>query len=185
VYGFLIPLLIGFAANLASASTTSLARRFGPRRGRWAGVILRDLLGIPLWATGIALAYSSPARPLYPPGPPTNVAGWLLLGSGSLVVLWALLAIGRRSYLPSTGDTLVRHGLYARIRHPIYTGVLLEFAGLVVLRPAAPTLLACGLGFVWAALQARAEELDLLRRLPAYRQYMRQVPRFIPNLRKR
>jgi protein-S-isoprenylcysteine O-methyltransferase Ste14 len=80
--------------------------------------------------------------------------------------------------MPSVRDTLVRHGLYARVRHPIYSGMMLVFVGLALLRPTATVVVACALGFRWLMVQARLEELDLVQRLPAYREYMEQVPRF-------
>jgi protein-S-isoprenylcysteine O-methyltransferase Ste14 len=63
--------------------------------------------------------------------------------------------------------------------------MFLGFAGLALLRPTATVVLACTLGVVWLIVQARLEELDLVQRLPAYREYMQQVPRFFPCLRKR
>ncbi len=85
-------------------------------------------------------------------------------------------------YMPSVRDTLVRHGLYAYVRHPIYAGALLIFAGLALLRPTSAVVLASAIGFIWALIQARLEEMDLVQRLPAYREYMQQVPRFVPRL---
>jgi protein-S-isoprenylcysteine O-methyltransferase Ste14 len=64
--------------------------------------------------------------------------------------------------MPSTRDTLVHHGLYAHIRHPIYAGLLLEFVGLVLVRPTQAVALAGAIGAGWVHLQARLEELDLL-----------------------
>jgi protein-S-isoprenylcysteine O-methyltransferase Ste14 len=46
-------------------------------------------------------------------------------------------------------------------------------------------LLACALGTVWVILQTWLEEIDLLGRLPGYREYMGRVHRFRPDLRKR
>jgi protein-S-isoprenylcysteine O-methyltransferase Ste14 len=43
-------------------------------------------------------------------------------------------------------------------------------------------LVACGLGVTWAAIQARLEEADLVRRMPQYRAYMAEVPGFVPRL---
>ena len=81
--------------------------------------------------------------------------------------------------MPSVRDTLVRHGLYARVRHPIYSGMMLVLVGLALLRPTATVVLACALGFLCMLIvQARLEELDLVQRLPAYREYMERVPRF-------
>jgi protein-S-isoprenylcysteine O-methyltransferase Ste14 len=87
--------------------------------------------------------------------------------------------------MPSVRDTLVRDGLYARIRHPIYSGMMLVFVGLAWLRPTATVVVACALGCLCLMVRARLEELDLVQRLPAYREYMEQVPRFVPHSRKK
>ena len=74
--------------------------------------------------------------------------------------------------MPSVKDPLVRHGLYAYVRHPIYAGGLLVVVGLALLKPTSTVVLACALGFGWLIVQARLEEMDLLQRLPEYHQYM-------------
>lgn len=79
----------------------------------------------------------------------------------------------------------MRDGLYGQLRHPIYAGGLLEFVGLALLKPTSTIVLACALGFIWLIIEARLEEIDLVLRLPAYRQYMKEVPRFIPQLQRR
>jgi hypothetical protein len=47
VYGFLIPLLVGFALAGASAFTAVYSQRWGERGGQLATSILRNFLGIP------------------------------------------------------------------------------------------------------------------------------------------
>jgi len=79
-------------------------------------------------------------------------------------------------------DTLVAEGLFKHIRHPIYSGLLLDFVGLSLMRPTAPILAACALGWGFVFVQARLEEMDLCRRIPAYRDYMQRVPRFVPRV---
>ena len=83
--------------------------------------------------------------------------------------------------MPSVRDKLVRHGLYAYVRHPIYSGGMLIALGLGLLKPTSTVLSAGTLGIFWLVIQARLEEVDLLQRLPEYRRYMEQVPRFIPR----
>ena len=73
-------------------------------------------------------------------------------------------------------------GPYARVRHPLYDGVLIQLTGLCLLMPRWPVLLACGLAAAWIQVQARLEERDLLERVPGYREYMARVPRFLPRL---
>ncbi|MBI3610503.1 MAG: isoprenylcysteine carboxylmethyltransferase family protein [Nitrospirae bacterium] len=178
---FLIPLALGFALTGASAFTAAYSRRWGEWGGRMATSILRNLLGIPLSFIGFILAWLAPAPFLFNPGRMIPVIGWFLIVVGSIPVIWGHLVLGWRTHMPSVRDTLVRHGLYAYVRHPIYAGGLLIMVGLVLLRPTSAFALACVLWLAFFIVQARLEEIDLVQRLPAYREYMEQVPRFIPR----
>ena len=141
------------------------------------------MLGIPLWVVGLGLAVRLPAALLFTPTAVTELFGWLLVAAGAALIWAALLNLGWRAAAPTTGDKLEAHGIYSRIRHPIYSGLLLEFAGILLLNPRPPVLLAVSLGVGWVVVQARLEEIDLLQRMPAYQQYMQRVPRFLPRLR--
>jgi len=180
---FLIPLLAGFVFNAASAFTAAFCKRWGERRGQVVTALLRNVLGIPLWVVGLGLAVRARSPALFTTSAPLEAVGWLLLALGGVVQLLALAALRRRAALPSTCDTLVQHGTYAYLRHPIYAGLLLEFAAIVLVKPSQTVGLACALGVGWVLIQARLEELDLLQRLPPYREYMTRVPRFLPRLR--
>ncbi len=185
MYWFLIPLLFGFLCNLGSAFTTAFARRWGERQGFIFTVLLRDVLGVPIWAIGLVLAaqYSSPL--LFSSSFTLTAIGWLFIILGGTIILMALTTIRVRAVRPSVHDSLAQTGMYAHMRHPIHTGVLLEFAGLVIVRPTLPMALASGLGMAWIFLQTWAEEEDLLKRLPSYRSYMNAVPGFIPRFWKK
>jgi len=181
---FLIPLLIGFGFNWASVFTHSYSVLLGERGGRAASFIMRNILGIPVWAYGLVLAVRASASPFYIPSGATEVLGWLLILAGTISMIGALFSLGLRAYRPTERDTLVSSGLFKYVRHPIYSGLLLDFIALILLRPTIPALLACVFGWGFVFILARLEELDLVQRLPAYRQYMQQVPRFFPRLRK-
>lgn len=185
VYIFLIPLLLGFALGGASAFTAAYSRRWGERGGQMVTSILRNALGIPLMFVGFILAWRAPAPLVFSSNGPITALGWLLVVAGSVPVIWGHLLLRWRSHMPSVRDTLVRHGLYAHVRHPIYSGMFLALVGLMLLRPTLAVVLACALGGVFLMIQARLEELDLVQRLPAYRRYRDEVPRFIPRLRNR
>jgi protein-S-isoprenylcysteine O-methyltransferase Ste14 len=181
---FFLPLIIGFSCNLASAFTTAFARRWGEKRGSWLSVLLRDVFGIPIWATGIVLASRSPSPALLLSTPLIKAFGCLLIVAGSILIVIALGTIRRRAAQPSVRDTLAHTGLYAFMRHPIHTGTMLEFIGLILIRPTLAMAACCVLGLSWVVLQTRLEEIDLLQRMPSYRDYMKAVPRFFPR-RKR
>jgi protein-S-isoprenylcysteine O-methyltransferase Ste14 len=182
---FLVLLLIGFASNLLSAFTSAFSLKWGRRAGRVLTVLLRDISGIPVWATGFAVAASIASPPLIEPGGISLVIAWCLIAAGGLIIIVALVPLGWRAVAPSAGDTLVDRGPYRYVRHPIHAGALLEFIGLALSRPTVPVLSACGIGVVWLGLQSRLEELDLLRRMPGYREYRQRVPAFLPRRGRR
>jgi protein-S-isoprenylcysteine O-methyltransferase Ste14 len=180
-----VALVLGFAFNAASASTNRFAARFGVRRGQLVSVLLRDVLGIPLWVAGLAGTIALPARALFETTRVLQCAAAGLIGAGSLVIAWALLSLRRRAAAPSVRDRLEEGGPYAFVRHPIHGGVILQLPGILLLWPTAPVALGCMLTLGWIGMQARLEERDLVERLPEYRGYMRRVPRFIPRLGRR
>jgi len=185
MYLFLIPLVLGFALVGASAFTAAYSRWWGERAGELTTSILRNFLGIPLGFFGLILAWLQPALLLFMPGNSTKTLGWLLIIAGFVPFTRGHVVLGRRTGWPSIRDTLVRHSLYGYVRHPIYSGGVLLFVGGALLKPTLTVVLACAVGVGWLIIQARLEEIDLLQRLPAYRKYMEQVPRFVPRLRRR
>ena len=96
--------------------------------------------------------------------------------------MFAIAALRLPAARPSMDDALVSRGVYGHIRHPIYAGLMLEFAGSVLVQPRQAVVVAAIVGCVWAWVQARLEELDLVQRMPEYREYMTHVPRFLPRL---
>ncbi len=180
----IILIITGFALVGASAFTSAYSRRWGEKGGQWATIILRNLLGIPLWVTGFVLAWLEPSPFLFNPYITLKLIGLFLIISGSVPFIWGHVELGWRTHMPSVKDTLVRHGLYAYVRHPIYDGGFVILAGLAVIRPTSAFAAACILGIIWLIVQARLEEIDLLQRMPDYKDYMKQVPRFLPRLRR-
>jgi protein-S-isoprenylcysteine O-methyltransferase Ste14 len=149
-------------------------------------VVLRDITGIPVWATGFILSILESEGFLYGTSLLTQITGWLLIMTGALTIVIALLTIRRKAAAPSLGDTLVSKGIYSVVRHPIHSGTLLEFIGLFILKPSLQTGLASVLGCLWIIIQTIFEEQDLIKRIPEYKDYLRQVPRFLPSFfRKR
>ncbi len=181
---FLVFLLTGFAFNWASAFTHFYSRRWGDRRGRRVTFVTRNILGIPVWAFGVILAYRESSPLFFVPSPAVKILAWILLGGGTILMIWALALLRLRSFRPTETDTLVASGLFKHIRHPIYSGLLLDFTGLMLMRPTPLVLLVFVLGFGFVFIQARLEETDLVERIPAYREYMKEVPRFFPRFRK-
>jgi protein-S-isoprenylcysteine O-methyltransferase Ste14 len=183
MYTFLVLLFFGFACNLASAFTIVYSKKWGKRAGSTITILLRDIFGIPVWGFGFVLAAGTSSPFLFTTTAILSAAGWVSIAIGAVIIVIALATIRMRSAAPTANDALAETGIYARIRHPIHTGTLLEFLGIVLIRPSVTVALACGLGAGWVLLQTWFEEWDLLRRIPGYREYMDRVPRFVPRIK--
>ncbi len=81
---------------------------------------------------------------------------------------------------PHAETTLVRHGVYGVVRHPLYTSVMFAAFGWALLRSSGPALaLAAALGLFFKA-KADREERWLRQRFPDYADYARRVRQLIP-----
>lgn len=151
----------------------------------------RERIAAALFIFGLALApLSSLVALLHAPAtthPATPALGILLFVLGFALTVVAQLAMGaswRIGVDRNEATALVTHGVFARVRNPIYTGILLVLAGMLLLVPSllATAALAC----TWIALQlqVRAVEEAYLMRTHGerYRAYARQTGRFVPGL---
>ena len=97
---------------------------------------------------------------------------------------WAgMAALGRNLTpfpKPSATAPFVQHGIYALIRHPLYTAVFCAAVGWSLVWQSVPaSAVSLGLGVFFAA-KARHEERWLREQFPEYAAYERRVRRFIP-----
>lgn len=147
------------------------------------------LPGIVAYALPAWLVYSG--RGLAAASDAAGVSGLLLLGAGSAVLLWCVVAFhrrGRGTLAPwSPPQRLVTSGLYAYSRNPMYLGVLLVLAGWTLFARS-PLLAAYGL-VVALAFHLRvvfAEEPALERAFgDEWRSYRACTPRWLGRPRRR
>lgn len=108
------------------------------------------------------------------------VLGYALVFYGAILVAegWARIHQARRS------ATLMTDGIYARVRHPQYTGLfLIVFGEGVVHWPTIVSLLAFPVILLAYTLLARKEERQMLEQFgDEYRAYQRRVPMFLPRI---
>jgi protein-S-isoprenylcysteine O-methyltransferase Ste14 len=182
MFWFLIPLIIGFSSNAASAFTALYSEMWGKKQGTLLSFVFRNIFGIPVWATGFVMAIRESSGFFFRDSLMAQITGWLLIIAGAVIILIALVSIRMKAASPSTGDSLVNKGIYSIIRHPIHSGTFLEFAGIFILHPSLQIGMATLLGCIWIFFQTKFEEQDLLKRIPEYGDYLKQVPRFFPSL---
>jgi protein-S-isoprenylcysteine O-methyltransferase Ste14 len=113
--------------------------------------------------------------------------GALLALLGAWVGLAALRMHGRKlTPLPEPNPALglQRTGVYAVIRHPMYTGLLLSAFGLAILLQKPLAIVGATALTAFFNLKAREEERRLQRNYPEYADYQRATGRFLPRWRQ-
>ena len=147
---------------------------------------------VPLFATFFYLTYSSIdtlppwlSENLAPPAWQVPLAGCgLVLGVlGRVIAAWGALYLGRSFGIFVSVREVVLRGPYHYVRHPIYLGYLLLFAGLALAYGCAALILIVPTHFGLFVWRARLEEARLAAASPAYREYMLHTGAFFPKLR--
>lgn len=145
-----------------------------------------------LYATGqtilfvvYAVVFFVDSELLFYAGPWARGVGLLLCAAGLLIGALAFVAL--RSVIqiapqPREGAHLITGGVYAKFRHPIYTGILLIVVGLFVRRPTAFVAFATAAVIVLLVLKSAYEERLLAARYPEYPEYRRHTFGVIPLL---
>lgn len=77
---------------------------------------------------------------------------------------------------------MIDSGIYARLRHPIYAGIIFASLGWSALTGSLGALVASLLLAVFLDAKARREEIWLLERYDAYADYRRRSKRFLPGI---
>ena len=125
-----------------------------------------------LWLVGLGLADSGTAMMLLH-----------LISNGIMILGFVLLYKGWTLIHGSDGKQLVTEGIYARMRHPQYSGLFLITLGLLVQWPTFITLVLWPfLTFAYYRL-AMKEEREVSQEFPAeYARYRESVPAFLPKI---
>jgi protein-S-isoprenylcysteine O-methyltransferase Ste14 len=123
---------------------------------------------------------------------PHSVSSWVgfLVGlAGIAVGAWLLIRGvadlgGSLSPLPRPrpDGRLIETGIYARLRHPIYAGMIFASFGWSALTGSIGALVAALVLAVFLDAKARREEMWLLERYDAYADYRRRSKRFLPGI---
>jgi protein-S-isoprenylcysteine O-methyltransferase Ste14 len=142
--------------------------------GRWVVAQFVVMLGwILLTPLGHALSPSTSLR----------AVGGALLGVGALVGILGALVLGEsRTPFPKPRDDarLIRHGIYAWIRHPLYASLIALSFGWACLWASAPGAVLALIQAVLLDAKARREEQWLREKFPGYADYAASVRRLIP-----
>ncbi len=181
----IVLLPIGVYHRISSQSTgEKLDRR---QEGLFILATLRPL-GAVLWLGVFAwminprwMAWSSVWLPIW-----ARWVGVVALFAGSALLVWTFRTLGKNltdTVVTREKHTLVLHGPYRWIRHPLYTSAGLLVAAMSLIA-ANWFFLATGVGLLCILIaRTRTEEANLVARFgESYQKYMRRTGRFIPRI---
>ena len=110
---------------------------------------------------------------------------FVLFIASNLLRLWVVLSLGRLwsvKVMDSSQVGIVTTGPFRLVRHPNYTGVVLEVISLPLIHTAWITALAAALGYAYALSRRVLAEEKVLMANPEYRAAMAHKARFVPGL---
>jgi len=114
-----------------------------------------------------------------------GVAVVMVLSSGIIILGFILLAKGWKKVYRGEGD-LVTDGLYGRLRHPQYLGLILIVVAFLIMWPTILTVLLAPFLIARYLFLAREEDHELEKEFGEdFRRYKEMVPGFMPVLVKR
>lgn len=163
-------------ASLRQADSHGFYRFFA-----WESILLLFLLNVEHWFTD--------------PFSWHQLIAWTLLVSSLVPLILGVLSLRKRGQPTQErpGDpsllafekttTLVTSGIYAYIRHPLYSSLLLLAWGIFFKAPGLPGLALALVATTFLFATARADEQECVRFFgAAYQDYMQKTRRFIPYL---
>jgi protein-S-isoprenylcysteine O-methyltransferase Ste14 len=124
------------------------------------------------------------STPLLPATPARYLLALVLVAFGFGFSVWARVHLGRNWSAAVTlkhAHELIRSGPYARVRHPIYTGLLVAFLGSAIACGEARALLGVAIILFAFVRKLRIEETLMCATFPAeYARYRAEIPALLP-----
>ncbi len=124
---------------------------------------------------------------IVPNNPLLTATGVALTAAGVAIAIWARFYLGQNwssAVTVKVGHELIRSGPYTRVRHPIYSGLLLALLGTALVRGQLRGIPAMVLLWAGFDIKRRIEERFMLKTFGAeYEDYMRATGAVIPRLR--
>lgn len=119
--------------------------------------------------------------------PLTWAPQWLLALTAAVLILsylwivWALLSLRRSFSVFPEARTLVTHGPYALVRHPLYAAYFLTYTCSILPKISALSIVILVAGISAEIMRSRNEERVLASAFPEYTAYARRMPAFFPT----
>ena len=136
----------------------------------------------------IALLFTTPRQP-EPYGAFSDalgIVGVAVIALGAVILVTSFVRLGRSltaNPVPKEDGVLVTSGLYGRVRHPIYFGLLVLAIGVVLDAGWWPQIVIALMLYFLLNIKAQFEEDLLRKKYPEYKAYAQKTPRFFPRIK--
>lgn len=136
----------------------------------------------------IALLFTAPRQP-EPYGAlsdPIGIVGVAVIALGAIILVTSFVRLGKSltaNPVPKDDGVLVTSGLYGRVRHPIYFGLLVLAVGVVLDAGWWPQIIIALMLYFLLNIKAQFEEDLLRKKYPEYKAYALKTPRFFPRIK--
>jgi len=127
-----------------------------------------------------------PSLPLFSKGPFTAYLAYVFAGFGTIILVKSMKQISISSFLgissmTEKSDKLIITGMYSKIRHPLYAGLLLIFIGYLLYAGTLAAAVHLGCLMAYLPFGIYFEEKNLLAIYGQdYRNYQEKVPPILP-----
>ena len=146
-------------------------------------------IGSTLFILGILFQSAKiPVQIIFSKGPFTEYLAYVFAGFGTIILVKSMKQISIAGFLgirpeKEIPEKLVITGLYSKIRHPLYAGLLLIFIGYFFFAGTVAAAVHLGSLILYLPLGIYFEEKNLLIKYgSAYRDYQEKVPPILPYI---
>lgn len=104
---------------------------------------------------------------------------------GLVIILIATFTLGKSLSpypTPSKQNRLITSGIFASVRHPIYSGILLFLLGFTLITGGISRLILLVAAIILFSKKAAFEEEQLVLKYPEYQNYQSKTGKFFPKL---
>ena len=175
---------------LAASKLKKILKRKWPNAYKWyrlayTFISLVLLIGILFQALFI------PKTILIPKSELTNYLSYLFAGFGTIISMKSIKGYSLKSFLgfdpiSEEDETLTTTGLYAKVRHPLYLGVILIFLGYFLFSGTLSSAIHLICLLIYLPFGIYFEEKNLITQYgEAYQKYQSDVPPIIPRMKSK
>jgi protein-S-isoprenylcysteine O-methyltransferase Ste14 len=150
----------------------------GEHRFSDIGQLILYCLFMALWLSDIFLEYSNFLNAHIPPAIRLPIGVLLLIIAGYMASSGLMIVFNKKAQTRG----VIRKGVFRFVRHPIYLSEIILYSGLLILNISLAAALILVIAILFLHYISRYEEKLLLAKFgDEYRQYMKEVPMWLPR----